>query len=251
MFGISKYAVKTMLYLSFMLCLSQEILLTLLCMLLFMIHIWNKPPHDKTNKMTECSAKTQISLGIGPVWSESSLCTQWVAKDPSFLHADSEDWSDWANAQADLSLHWVHKPFCWFCHEVAQLWNFDDAVPSTGHINKSNKRNRPPSGKFLLIRNNAEIIETQRSYRDLTNKIHEQWEPSNHDLNTGIYQRGKKQPDINASVDSWLTFSGSQAEDAEGIVDAFAGRYWNGRFKYEIISTIFLTGSKTSVGIYM
>ena len=36
-------------------------------------------------------AKTQISLGIRPVWSESLLCTQWVAKDPSFLHADSED----------------------------------------------------------------------------------------------------------------------------------------------------------------
>ena len=36
-------------------------------------------------------AKTQISLGIRPVWSESSLCAQWVAKDPSLLHADSED----------------------------------------------------------------------------------------------------------------------------------------------------------------
>ena len=36
-------------------------------------------------------AKTQISLGIRPVWSESSLCAPWVAKDPSFLHADSED----------------------------------------------------------------------------------------------------------------------------------------------------------------
>ena len=35
--------------------------------------------------------KTQISLGICPVWSESSLCAQWVAKDPTFLHADSED----------------------------------------------------------------------------------------------------------------------------------------------------------------
>ena len=50
-----------------------------------------EPPHDKTNKVTMCPAKTQISLGICPVWSESSLCTQWVAKDPSFLHADSED----------------------------------------------------------------------------------------------------------------------------------------------------------------
>ena len=36
-------------------------------------------------------AKTQISLGIRPVWSESSLCAKWVAKDPSFLHLGCED----------------------------------------------------------------------------------------------------------------------------------------------------------------
>ena len=36
-------------------------------------------------------AKTQTSLGIRPVWSKCSLCAQWVAKDPRFLHADSED----------------------------------------------------------------------------------------------------------------------------------------------------------------
>ena len=35
------------------------------------------------------------------------LCTQWVAKDPIFLHADSED-----SAQSDLSLHWAHMPCC-------------------------------------------------------------------------------------------------------------------------------------------
>ena len=52
---------------------------------------WNEPRHDKTNKMSVRPAKTQISLGILPVWSEYWLCTQWVAKDPSFLHADSED----------------------------------------------------------------------------------------------------------------------------------------------------------------
>ena len=34
---------------------------------------------------------------------------------------DSEDWSDWAHAQADLSLRWEHVPFCWFCHEVAHF----------------------------------------------------------------------------------------------------------------------------------
>ena len=51
-----------------------------------------EPPHDKTNKMTECPVKTQISLGIRPVWSDSSLstwrkleslATQWVHSDDS------------------------------------------------------------------------------------------------------------------------------------------------------------------------
>ena len=45
---------------------------------------------------------------------KSSLCAQWVAEDPVFLHVDSEDWSDWANAQADLNLHWGHRSFGWF-----------------------------------------------------------------------------------------------------------------------------------------
>ena len=50
-----------------------------------------EPPHDKTNKMACVPTKTKISLSICPVWSASLLCAQWVAKDPSFLHADSED----------------------------------------------------------------------------------------------------------------------------------------------------------------
>ena len=55
--------------------------------------------------------------------SDQSLlsCTQWVAKDPSFLHADSEDWSDRVDAQANLSLCWAHISFCWFCREAAHL----------------------------------------------------------------------------------------------------------------------------------
>ena len=32
-----------------------------------------KPRHDKTNNVAVRPAKTQISLGICPVWSESSL----------------------------------------------------------------------------------------------------------------------------------------------------------------------------------
>ena len=50
----------------------------------------NEPRHDKTNKMSVSPAKIQISLGIRPVW------------------------SDWADAQADLSLRWAHTHFVGF-----------------------------------------------------------------------------------------------------------------------------------------
>ena len=52
----------------------------------------NEPPHDKTNKMAVPPAKTQISLGIRPVWSESllsawrnlgPLTTQWAHSEDS------------------------------------------------------------------------------------------------------------------------------------------------------------------------
>ena len=57
-----------------------------------------EPEHDKINKMA-CAPSEDC---IRPVWLESSLRAQWVAKDPSFLYADSEilirlgcpDWSE-------------------------------------------------------------------------------------------------------------------------------------------------------------
>ena len=69
----------------------------------------NEPPHDKTNNVAVHPVKTQISLGIRPVWSESSLCAQWVAKSQSFLHADSEDPDQTGRMPS------------WFCHEAAQI----------------------------------------------------------------------------------------------------------------------------------
>ena len=57
-----------------------------LCAVWYLSRIVTKP-----TKWVFRPAKTQISLGILPVWSESSLCAQWVAKDPRFLHADSKD----------------------------------------------------------------------------------------------------------------------------------------------------------------
>ena len=56
-------------------------------------HKWAK---TWQNKQAECvPSEDSDQPGHPPslirVWSESSLCAQWVAKDLSFLHADSED----------------------------------------------------------------------------------------------------------------------------------------------------------------
>ena len=71
-------------------------------------------------------ANTQISLGIRPVRSESSLCAEWIAKDPRFLQADSKD-SDQTGriTQADLSLRWTHSHFVGFV--MSWLTSFDIA----------------------------------------------------------------------------------------------------------------------------
>ena len=45
----------------------------------------------KPTKWPVHPGKTQISLGIRPDWSESSLSAPWVAKDPMVLHTNSED----------------------------------------------------------------------------------------------------------------------------------------------------------------
>ena len=50
-----------------------------------------EPVHDKPTKWHVHPAKTQISLGICQVWSESLLCPQWVTKDQNILQVVSED----------------------------------------------------------------------------------------------------------------------------------------------------------------
>ena len=57
------------------------------------------------------------------VWAsaQSSLCAQWVAKDPGFLHADSEDFDQtwWMP-----SLRWAHSHFVGFVMMLLKcLWN--------------------------------------------------------------------------------------------------------------------------------
>ena len=56
------------------------------------------------------------------VWSESSLCAQWVAKNPSFFMRTAKTLIS-VDAQADLSVRWAHMPLCWFWHDAAHMYN--------------------------------------------------------------------------------------------------------------------------------
>ena len=76
-------------------------------------------------------AKIQISLDIRPVWSVFAVCMKkaWVLSYP--LNALRRLWSDWAYAQADLSLLWAHTHFvgfvmsrlkCYKCCRQTPVW---------------------------------------------------------------------------------------------------------------------------------
>ena len=67
-----------------------------------------------------------------------ATCTQWVVKDPSFLHANSEDWSDWEDAQAELSLRWAHSPFVGFV--MRRLILFQHFIHSVAMATKQTRK---------------------------------------------------------------------------------------------------------------
>ena len=74
----------------------------------------NEPRHDKTNNVAVRPAKTQISLGICPVWSVFAVRMKRPCVLSYPLSAQRRLWSDWADAQADLSLRWAHTHFVGF-----------------------------------------------------------------------------------------------------------------------------------------
>ena len=103
----------------------------------------SEPQHDKTNKVSVRPAKTQISLGIRPVWSESSL-SAWRklgSLAPMKRTAKTLIRLGGCPGWSESSLG-AHSP-CWFWHIVAHIrlsWVFgidrnirqDDSI--IGHI---------------------------------------------------------------------------------------------------------------------
>ena len=67
-----------------------------------------EPRHVKTNIMILLyTIKWVYIVSVRPVWSESLLCTQRVAKDPRFLRADSKD----CDQIGRMPSRWAHTHF--------------------------------------------------------------------------------------------------------------------------------------------
>ena len=85
---------------------------------LLMKTIWATTRQNQQNDMHP--VKTLINLGIHTVWSESSLCAQWVAKDPTILHVASEDF-DQTERMPRLIWVFAGRTFHWFCRAAAHF----------------------------------------------------------------------------------------------------------------------------------
>ena len=78
--------------------------------------------HDKTSRMTCVPSEDSDQPGHLPSLIRVFAVRMKKAWDLSYRFSPQRRlWSDWADAQADLSSRWAHMPFCWFCHEVAQI----------------------------------------------------------------------------------------------------------------------------------
>ena len=93
------------------------------------IKIINEPPHDKTNKVA-CAP----SEDSDQPWHSPSLIRVFAVRMKKALvfsyplSTQRRLRSDWADAQADLSLRWAHVSVCWFCRVVAQIVLLNDLL---------------------------------------------------------------------------------------------------------------------------
>ena len=99
-----------------MTCWSTTINKTFRDIYSFLVKILFEPQHDKTNKVSVHPAKVKINISLHPpsLIRVFAVCLKkpWVLSYP--LSAQRRPWSDWADAQADLSLCWAHTHFIGF-----------------------------------------------------------------------------------------------------------------------------------------
>ena len=84
-----------------------------------------EPAHDNTFKMACAPCEDSDQPGHPPSLIRVFAMRSVVAKGPMLSSCGQRRfWSDWADAQAGLSLRWAHMTFCRFCHALAHSFPF-------------------------------------------------------------------------------------------------------------------------------
>ena len=113
MCGVMQWSRRHLKWLKFFYCPDSACLL---------FHI-NEPAHGKTYKMACAPSKDSDQPGHPPSLIRVFAVRMkkvWVLS--YLLGAQRRRWSDWADAQADLSFRWAHMPFFSFCRALANLF---------------------------------------------------------------------------------------------------------------------------------
>ena len=88
----------------------------------------------KQTKWPVRPAKTQINQGIRPVWSVFAVRTlgSWG---PNVSYCGQRRlWSDGEDVQADLSLRWAQRSFCWFGRTTAHIYTEKKSKPCSKKV---------------------------------------------------------------------------------------------------------------------
>ena len=88
----------------------------------FYVMLLFEPQHDKTNNMvcapSEDSDQPGPPLSLIGVFAVHTMGSKGLNVSSC---GQQRLCSDWADAQAGLSIRWMHWSFCWFCYEAAHL----------------------------------------------------------------------------------------------------------------------------------
>ena len=110
---------------------------------------WFEPPHDNTNKMACAPSEDSDQAGHPPSLTRVfavRMKKAWVLSYP--LSAQRRLWSDWVDAQAELSLRWAYCHFVGFVMRrlvliVRSAWRFSFSDTCIGETSqKTNTNNK-------------------------------------------------------------------------------------------------------------
>ena len=124
------------------------------------VDIWAGACQNQQNDVRP--AKTLTTLGIHPAWSESSLCTQWVAKALRLLHTDTEDTDQtvstprliWSESFAGRTSHLVCFVVCWLIlclSKVRWATSWRNLLMPNGNKNKNADQLAYPHGLISIF----------------------------------------------------------------------------------------------------